>query len=82
MLILGITSLIRNKLPMKYKTWRLLHGILSALFISLATWHAVDLGRHTDRPMSILMIALAAGGVLLLTQSWISEYSTKTSEAK
>lgn len=80
LLILGITSLIRSKLPMSYRTWRLVHGILSALFISLATWHAIDLGRHTDRAMSIYIVILAAGGVLLLTRSIINGYKLKTGD--
>ncbi len=66
MLILGITSLIRNKLPMKYITWRYFHGILSILFISFAVFHVTDLGRHSNLAMSIYMIILAISGVALL----------------
>ncbi len=80
MITLGITSLIRNRLPMTYKTWRLVHGILSALFISVAAWHAIDLGRHTDRAMSIYMMVLAAGGLLLLTRSIINGNKLKTGD--
>lgn len=71
MLILGITSLLRNRLGIKYKTWRMLHGILSILFIVFATWHAVNLGRHTDSAMSIYMIILAASGALFLLKTYI-----------
>ena len=70
MLILGITSLIRNKLPMKYKTWRYFHGILSILFISFAAFHALDLGRHTNLAMSIYIIILAVSGILLLLKTY------------
>jgi predicted ferric reductase len=77
MFILGVTALIRNMLPMKYKTWRVFHGVLAILFISLATWHAVDLGRHTDQTMSIYMIILAASGVLLLLKTYIFKSSRK-----
>ena len=71
MLILGVTSLLRNRLPMKYTTWRAVHGVLAILFVVLATWHAIDLGRHTDRAMSVYMIVLAAGGILLLVKTYI-----------
>lgn len=70
MLALGITSLIRNKLPMSYKSWRLLHGILAILFVSTAVWHAIDLGRHASRSMSMLFCLLTAGGILLLLKSY------------
>ena len=66
MLILGITSLVRKKLPMKYTTWRVFHGILATLSISIAAWHAIDLGRHANLAMSILISILTAGGILLL----------------
>lgn len=66
MLALGITSFIRNKLPMNYKSWRGLHGILAILFLSTAVWHAIDLGRHASLSMSILFCVLTAGGILHL----------------
>ena len=71
MLLLGITSLLRNRLPMKYTTWRIFHGLLSIVFIVLAGWHAIDLGRHTDLAMSIYIVMLAAGGILLLLKTYI-----------
>ena len=71
MLILAVTSLFRKKLPMKYQTWRMCHGILSILFISTATWHAVDLGRHMNRPISIYMIILATIGGLLVLKAYV-----------
>ena len=71
MLILGITSFLRNRLPMKYTTWRYFHGVLVMLFILLATWHMVDLGRHTDLIMSIYVIILAVSGISLLLKTYI-----------
>lgn len=71
MLILGLTSFFRKKLGMTYKTWRLFHGLLSMVFIILATWHAIELGRHTNLNMSIFMIILAGFGVLLLIKSYL-----------
>ena len=80
MLILGITALSRKRLPMKYKTWRVFHGILAMLFISIAAWHVIDLGHHSSLAMSILIIILIAGGVLLLLKTYTFKKSKKTSE--
>ncbi len=66
LLILGLTSFFRNKLAMKYKTWRMFHGILSMIFISTATWHAIDLGCHTTLPISVFLLILATSGIILL----------------
>jgi len=79
-LIIGITSLTRKKLPMKYKTWRTFHGILAIVFISIAAWHVIDLGRHSSFAMSTLISILAAGGVLLLLKAYTSKTFRKTSE--
>ncbi|NDY72289.1 FAD/NAD(P)-binding:oxidoreductase [Desulfobacter hydrogenophilus] len=70
MLVLGITSFLRNGLPMTYKTWRVFHGTLAMLFISVAAWHVMDLGRHANRAMSILISMLTASGVLLLLKTY------------
>jgi predicted ferric reductase len=71
MLILGLTSIFRKKMGMKYTTWRIFHGILSMAFILLATWHAMDLGRHTDLPMSLYMGAIAGLGILFLLRTYL-----------
>ncbi|MFH1215510.1 MAG: ferric reductase-like transmembrane domain-containing protein [Pseudomonadota bacterium] len=70
MLTLGVTSLARKKLPMKYTTWRFFHGILAMLFIFFATWHVIDLGRHTSPAMAAFIIILSTAGVLLLLQTY------------
>jgi predicted ferric reductase len=80
MLTLGITSLARKKLPMKYTTWRVFHGILAIAFIAVAAWHVIDLGRYSSFAMSILISILTAGGVLLLVKTYTLKISKKTSE--
>ena len=77
MLILGITSLFREKLPMSYKTWRVFHGILSIVFIGFASWHAINLGRHTNKALSFYILILAFLGVLLLLNTYFSNSSKK-----
>ena len=71
MLILGITSLIRRRLPMKYTTWRFFHGILAMFILAVVTWHVIDLGRHADLAMSIYFIILAVSGELLILKTYI-----------
>ena len=71
MLILGILSLIRNRLPIKYTSWRFLHGILAMVILAVVTFHVIDLGRHADLAMSIYFIILAVSGELLLLKTYI-----------
>lgn len=73
MFALGLSSLFRKRLGMKYTTWRVFHGILSILFITLATWHALELGRHTDLPMSVYMVALGSLGVFQLLRIYLTK---------
>lgn len=71
MLTLGLTSMFRNKMKMTYKSWKILHGVLSFTFIAVASWHAIDIGRHFSLSMSILIIVLCFLGSLLLLKSYI-----------
>lgn len=68
MIILGLTSFFRKSLPMSYKTWRKLHGILATIFLATATWHAVSLGRHANTSMTVVLLLLAGSGIYL----WVS----------
>jgi len=71
MLIIGLTSLFRNKLPFSYKTWRLIHGYLSIVFILIASFHVVDMGRHINKSMAWLIAILSISGVLMLLKTYI-----------
>jgi len=71
MLILGISSLFRNRLGISYKAWRIFHGLISTAFIIIASWHAIELGRHTNLNMSALIIVLAGIGILTLMKSYL-----------
>ena len=70
MLTIGLTALVRKRLPIKYTTWRTLHGLLAAFFIVIAAWHVIDLGRHASLAMAILIVCMTAGGV----QLWLGNY--------
>ncbi|TKB08582.1 FAD/NAD(P)-binding:oxidoreductase [Desulforhopalus sp. IMCC35007] len=82
MVILGVASLFRTKLSLSYKTWRLIHTILAVLFIVAASWHAIDLGRHTDTSLSTFIIIVAAGSLLLVLKHYISESLLKQEPSK
>lgn len=69
-LILGLTSLFRKIIPLSYKTWQVIHGILSMLFIAIASWHAIKLGRHIDKPMTTFILIASGTGVLLLLKTY------------
>jgi predicted ferric reductase len=69
LLILGITAFVRKQLPISYRTWRVIHGILAMLLVVSAAWHAIDLGRHSSLAMSVSIALLAAGAVLLLLKN-------------
>jgi len=73
MILLGITSVLRMKMHIKYTTWRITHGVLSIAFVVLATWHVVDLGRHTDMILASYIIILSAIGVLLLVRTYFAD---------
>lgn len=70
MLLLGLTSLYKDKLKMSYKSWKILHGVLSLTFIILASWHAIDIGRHMSFSMSLLMIGVVSIASVLLLKSY------------
>lgn len=71
MLVIGVTSMFRTKLGISYKGWRVFHGLLSIIFVIVATWHSVDLGRHTNTPMSLFFILMATIGSLMLLKLYI-----------
>lgn len=73
LLALGITSLVRKKLPIRYRRWRVIHGILALLIVVSAAWHAIDLGRHSSPAMSVFVALLAGCGVLLLLKNYLTE---------
>ena len=75
LLALGITALMRNRLPMTYRTWRRWHGILAMAVIIAAAWHAVDLGRHSSMAMSGLIVLLTTVGVGLFLIHTLSSKS-------
>lgn len=71
MLVIGATSLLRERLGLDYRTWKLVHALLSVLLVVTASWHAIDLGRHTDTAISLLMVTLACAAILVLIHQYL-----------
>lgn len=82
MLTIGLTALVRNRLPLKYTTWRTLHGLLAAVFIPIAAWHVIDLGRHATLAMSLLIILMTAGGIQMLLRDYAVTFAAVKKEGK
>lgn len=70
MVILLISSFLRNNLTLTYISWRKLHAILAVVFVIFSLLHILDLGRHSNEFMAVFMILLALVGVLLLAKSY------------
>lgn len=73
LLILGLTSLMRKKLPLSYQTWRTIHGVLATLCLVGAAVHVIDLGRHTDSAMTAFFVLLSTGGIYLLLKNSVAQ---------
>lgn len=71
---IGATSLVRERLGLDYRTWKLIHALLSVLLVVTASWHAIDLGRHTDTAVSLLVVALASAAVLVVIRQYVSVF--------
>jgi predicted ferric reductase len=78
MFILVTTAFFRKYIPLRYKPWTIVHGWLATAFIIFACWHAIDLGRHTNRLLSIYIVVLALSGTLLLLKDYILPTALKS----
>lgn len=85
LVIIALTAIFRMRLikryKIKYRDWRKIHGYLTVAFVVLAIWHAIELGRHTDRIMAAFFIALAIAGITLLFRLYFGTTS-KTVEIR
>lgn len=82
LLLISIMSALRSILPLRYRTWRQLHGLMSVSFMVTASWHALYLGRHINQPLSAYIVVLATVGIFLLMQRYVSEFHKKREQKK
>ena len=73
MIALFLTSFYKDKLNMTYSKWRLLHIVLSLVFISAALWHVIDLGRHMNEIMILFIFLLVCISVYQLRKLYFSK---------
>ncbi|MDJ0950552.1 MAG: ferredoxin reductase family protein [Alphaproteobacteria bacterium] len=64
--LLIVTGIARDKLPYRYETWRVSHGLGAAAIAIAGTHHAIDAGRYSGQP-TLALFWLALCGIALLT---------------
>jgi predicted ferric reductase len=80
MVVIGLTSIFRKMLPFRHQTWRIVHGVLSILFILIASFHVIGMGRHINQAMAWVIAVLSVIGVSLLLKAYIFNSGTKKQE--
>jgi len=70
---LGAWAYFRKKIKLSYRSWRMFHGIMSAVFIATAALHVILLGRHVTAWFAASVVYGATIGVLHLLAEYISE---------
>ncbi|MBT8318199.1 MAG: FAD/NAD(P)-binding:oxidoreductase [Lutibacter sp.] len=75
MVILIITSFCRFKLNLSYRIWRSLHGYFTLLFIVTATWHVINIGRHSNTSFSIYYLLIVVSGIFYLLKTYFFKTS-------
>lgn len=63
MLVLMITAFFRFKLHLHYRIWRRLHGYLTLAFVITATWHVINMGRHSNTSFALFYMLVVAIGI-------------------
>ena len=74
LLFLAILSLLRQRLPFSYRTWRTIHGLTSVAFLFTASFHVIILGRHSSLLMSLLIAVLALIAISLLLRLYLINF--------
>ena len=77
MLILLVTAYFRFKLHLEYRTWRKLHSYLTLLFVITATWHVIDMGRHSNRSFTVYYLLAVTLGIFFLLKTYLFKTSKK-----
>ena len=77
MLILIVTAFFRFKLHLKYRTWRSLHGYLTLLFVIAATWHVINIGRHSNNLFAIYYLLVITIGIYYVLRKYLFKTSKK-----
>ena len=73
MIALLLTSFYKDKLNMTYVKWRVLHIVLSIVFVAAGLWHVIDLGRHMNEIMILFIFLLVCISVYQLRKLYFSK---------
>ena len=73
MIALLLTSFYKDKLNMTYVKWRVLHIVLSIVFVAAGLWHVIDLGRHMNEIMILFIFLLVCISVYQLGKLYFSK---------
>lgn len=77
MLILMITAFFRFNLRLHYRTWRSLHAYLTLLFVIVATWHVIDMGRHSNSSFTLFYLLVVAIGIYYVLRKYLFKTAKK-----
>lgn len=70
--VLIMTAIFRDKLPCRYETWRMLHGIGALVVAAAAVYHALAAGHYSGEPLLIIFwLGLASVALLTLLRSYL-----------
>ncbi|MGB5462354.1 MAG: ferric reductase-like transmembrane domain-containing protein [Aureibaculum sp.] len=82
MLILMVTAFFRFKLHLHYRTWRRLHGYLTLLFVITATWHVIDMGRHSNSSFIMFYLLVVAVGIYYVLRKYLFKKTVKNEPSR
>ena len=82
MLILMVTAFFRFKMHMHYRTWRSLHGYLTLLFVITATWHVIDMGRHSNSSFTSFYVLVVATGIYYVLRKYLFKKTAKNEPSR
>lgn len=82
MLILMITAFFRFKMHLHYRTWRSLHGYLTLLFVIAATWHVIDMGRHSNSSFTLYYLLVVAVGIYYVLRKYLFKKTAKNEPSR
>lgn len=71
LLLLLVMALLRKRLPVSYRFWRISHGILALSCAFCAVLHVVDLGRHADRLLIALIVLASSAAFGLILKNYL-----------
>ena len=82
LLLIMLMSALRKWIPLRYHDWRKLHGLMSMIFVGLAAFHSIYLGRHINLAFAGYIVTLVIAGISLLLQQYVYEFFNQREKNK